>query len=260
MIDERVEAAVERPIWMVLLVGVGAGLLSGLFGVGGGILVVPALVVMLRLDQRLANGTSLGAVLPIAISGLATYWAQDNVDWSMALWLAIGALGGAVYGTKLLHVLPRRVIGYAFAAMLIVTAIRLYIPTDADGRGAITWLGAAVLVMLGLITGVLAGLLGIGGGVVMVPMMIVFFSELPVIAKGTSAAVIIPTSIMGTWRNHRNSNIDFRIATIVGLAGVPSAIVGGIVADEMSKDLSNALFATLVLVVAARMVLELRRK
>jgi len=218
--DERV----ERPLWVVLVVGVGAGLLSGLFGVGGGILVVPALVVLLRLDQRLANGTSLGAVLPIAVSSLATYWAQDNVDWSMALWLAIGALGGAVYGTKLLHVLPRTVIGYAFATMLILTA------------------------------------LGIGGGVVMVPMMIVFFSELPVIAKGTSAAVIIPTSIMGTWRNHRNSNIDFRIAGIVGLAGVPSAIGGGVVADEMSKDLSNALFATLVLVVAGRMILELRRK
>ncbi|MFM8483379.1 MAG: TSUP family transporter, partial [Actinomycetota bacterium] len=54
----------------IVAVGLGAGLLSGLFGVGGGILVVPALVMLLRLDQRLANGTSLGAVLPISVSSL----------------------------------------------------------------------------------------------------------------------------------------------------------------------------------------------
>ena len=80
----------------VVAIGVGAGLLSGMFGVGGGILVVPALVLMLRFDQRLANGTSLGAVLPISVASLVTYWSHDNVDWSMALWLVIGALAGAV--------------------------------------------------------------------------------------------------------------------------------------------------------------------
>ena len=74
---------------IALAVGLGAGLLSGLFGVGGGILIVPAFVLLLKFDQRLANGTSLGAVLPISISGLMTYWSQGNVDWYMALWLAI---------------------------------------------------------------------------------------------------------------------------------------------------------------------------
>jgi uncharacterized membrane protein YfcA len=63
-----------------LAVGLGAGLLSGLFGVGGGILIVPAFVLLLKFDQRLANGTSLGAVLPISISGLITYWSHGNVD------------------------------------------------------------------------------------------------------------------------------------------------------------------------------------
>lgn len=80
-------------IGRVVAIGVGAGLLSGMFGVGGGILVVPALVMMLRFDQRLANGTSLGAVLPISVAGLFTYWSHDNVDWAMALWLVVGALG-----------------------------------------------------------------------------------------------------------------------------------------------------------------------
>ncbi|MTA27219.1 MAG: TSUP family transporter, partial [Actinobacteria bacterium] len=187
----------EYSIGRVVAIGVGAGLLSGMFGVGGGILVVPALVLMLRFDQRLANGTSLGAVLPISVASLVTYWSHDNVDWPMALWLVIGALAGAILGTKWIHVLPRKVLGYLFAAMLIATAIRLFIPMTADGRDAITAVTAIALVFIGLATGTLAGLLGIGGGVVMVPAMIVFFSELNVVAKGTSVAVIIPTSIMG---------------------------------------------------------------
>lgn len=248
------------PLGPTVLVGVGAGLLSGLFGVGGGILVVPALVMILKLDNRRASGTSLGAVLPIAVSSLLTYWGQDNVDWSMALFLAIGGVLGAVYGTKLIHVLPRRVLGYLFLTVLVITAIRLYVPTDADGRSTIEFVSAVVLIVVGFATGVLAGLLGIGGGVVMVPFMIVAFSEVPVVAKGTSAAVIIPTSIIGTWRNWRADNIDHRVATVVGLAGVPTAVAGGFVADVMDKDVSNALFATLVLVVAGRMYLDLRRE
>ncbi|MGA1755089.1 MAG: sulfite exporter TauE/SafE family protein [Ilumatobacteraceae bacterium] len=242
-----------------LLVGVGAGILSGLFGVGGGILVVPALTMVLKLDQRMASGTSLGAVFPISVASLATYWSQDNVDWAMALWLAIGAVAGAVYGTKLIHRLPRRTIGYLFTAMLILTAIRLYVPTEADGRGAIEVGSAIALVIIGFLTGVLAGLLGIGGGVIMVPIMIVLFGEIPVIAKGTAVAVTSPTALSGTLRNLRARNIDVKVAIVVGLAGIPTAIFGSLVADTMSKDLSNALFATLVLAVASKMLWDLRR-
>ena len=249
----------DRSIGLVVTIGIGAGFLSGMFGVGGGILVVPALVLLLKFDQRLANGTSLGAVLPISISSLVTYWSHDNVDWHMALWLAIGALGGALLGTRWIHVLPRRVLGYLFALMLVATAVRLFIPMSADGRDVITVVAAVALVLIGLVTGTLAGLLGIGGGVVMVPAMVVFFSELNVVAKGTSVAVIIPTSIMVTWRNWKADNVDLRVAGIVGVAGIVSAIGGGIIADHMSQDLSNILFASLVLVVAMRMIFDLRR-
>ncbi len=249
----------EHPLSRVVAIGVGAGLLSGMFGVGGGILVVPALVMLLRFDQRLANGTSLGAVLPISVASLVTYWSHDNVDWWMAMWLAIGALGGAVLGTKWIHVLPRRVLGYLFAAMLIATAVRLFIPMTADGRDPITVVTAIALILIGLATGTLAGLLGIGGGVVMVPAMVVLFSEPNVVAKGTSVAVIIPTSIMGTWRNWKADNIDLKVAAVVGFGGIVSAVAGGVIADQMSEDLSNVLFASLVLVVAARMIFDLRR-
>ena len=247
-----------QPVLTVAM-GLGAGLLSGLFGVGGGILVVPALVMILRLDQRLANGTSLGAVLPISVSSLVTYWSHGNVDWPLAMWLALGAVGGAVLGTRWIHSLPRHILGYMFSVVLVVTAIRLFIPMNATGRDEIDVLMAIALVLIGLASGILAGLLGIGGGVIMVPAMVVLFSELSVVAKGTSVAVIIPTAIMGTWRNWKADNVDMKTAAIVGVSGVVSAVVGGMIADHLSEDLSNVLFATLILVVAARMVWDLQR-
>lgn len=242
-----------------ILVGLGAGLLSGMFGVGGGILVVPSLILLLRMDNRIANGTSLGAVLPISVSSLVTYWSQGNVDWWMALWLSIGALAGALYGTKWIHFMPRRVLGYMFVVVLVVTAVRLFIPMTSTGRDPLDVATAVALIAIGFATGVLAGLLGIGGGVVMVPAMVVFFSEPSVIAKGTSVAVIIPTSIMGTWRNWKADNVDLKVAAIVGLSGIASAVAGGIIADVMSEDVSNVLFASLIVVVAIRMIWDLQR-
>lgn len=230
-----------------------------MFGVGGGILVVPALILLLRMDHRVANGTSLGAVLPISISSLITYWSHGNVDWWMAFWLSIGALAGALLGTRWIHVLPRVALGYMFVVVLTITAVRLFIPMTSTGRDPLDVVAAIALVVIGFATGVLAGLLGIGGGVVMVPAMVVFFSEPSVVAKGTSVAVIIPTSIMGTWRNWKADNIDMKVAAIVGLSGIASAVVGGTVADIISDDLSNVLFATLIVIVAIRMIVDLQR-
>ena len=242
----------------IIIVGLAAGLLSGMFGVGGGILIVPALVLFAKMDQRIAHGTSLGAVLPISIASLITYWVNDHVDWPVAAWLALGAVAGAVIGTKLLHVLPHRTLALSFSALLIVTAIRLFTQTVGAGRDALTWQMAIVLVLVGVATGILAGLLGVGGGVVMVPAMMLILSVPAVMAKGTSVAVIIPTAIMGTWRNRRNDNADLKASAIVGFGGIASAVVGGWISARMSETLSNVLFAILLVVVATRLLWQVR--
>jgi uncharacterized protein len=99
---------VPASVGSIVAVGVLAGFLAGLFGVGGGILIVPGLVLAAGMDQRLAHGTSLAAVLPISLASLVTYATHGNVDWSVAVWLSIGAVGGAVIGTRLLNVLAHR--------------------------------------------------------------------------------------------------------------------------------------------------------
>jgi uncharacterized membrane protein YfcA len=242
----------------IIAVGFVAGFLSGLFGVGGGILIVPALVLVLGFDQRLAHGTSLAAVLPIAVASFTSYAVSDSVDWPVGVLLAIGAVGGAVVGTRLLHRLPHDALALAFAVLLLATAVRLVVDhSDATGRDPLTFATAVALVLVGVVAGILAGLLGVGGGIILVPAMVVGFGIPAAVAKGTSLVVIVPTSIMGTWRNRTKRNADLRVATILGFAGVVSAFVAGLISVGMSEALSNVLFAVLLTAVAVRMLWQL---
>jgi uncharacterized membrane protein YfcA len=242
----------------IVAVGLVAGFLSGLFGVGGGILIVPALVLVLHFDQRLAHGTSLAAVLPIAVSSLTSYALEDKVDWPVGVWLAVGAVGGAIIGTHVLHRLPHDTLALAFSVLLVATAVRLLLDhSDATGRGPLHVASVIALVLIGLASGILAGLLGVGGGIIMVPAMVVGFGITAAVAKGTSLFVIVPTALMGTWRNRSKRNADLRVAMILGFAGVVSAFVAGKISVNMSESVSNVLFAILLLVVAARMLWQL---
>src|SRR5207302_5047937 len=136
-----------------------AGFRSGVFGIGGGILVVPGLVMVMRMSQRLAHGTSLGAIVPISIAGVIGYALDHSVDWAAGGLIIVGAVGGAVVGARLLGRLRDRSLRYTFAAFLLATAIRLLVSTPSPaGRGPIdVWLALA-LVGVGVASGVLAGL------------------------------------------------------------------------------------------------------
>jgi uncharacterized membrane protein YfcA len=152
------------------------------------------------------------------------------------------------------------VIAIAFIVMLVLTAARLLMSFEAVGREDLSLVLALQLVALGLVSGTLAGLLGVGGGVIMVPAMILLFQMPPVIAKGTSVAVIIPTALMGTWRNRRNDNTDIKAGLALGVAGMLAAVAGGLIASKMDPNLSNLLFAILLIFVIIRQVSGLRSK
>ncbi len=244
--------------WSGLAIGAGAGLLSGLFGLGGGIVIVPALLAVLSMERKLAHGTSLAATLPVATASLATYAIGGNVDWPVAACLTAGAIFGTVVGTQLLHIIPKRPLTVIFIAVILLTAIRLIVTDDVMGRESLSLLGAVVLVSIGFITGTLSGLLGIGGGVVMVPALVVLFGIVPVVAKGTSVAVIVPSSLVGTIRNRTKRNADLRVAVAVGLAGIVSAVIGSLIADLIDDGVSNVMFALLLIIVAVLQIRTLR--
>lgn len=237
-------------------VGVLAGFLAGLFGVGGGILIVPGLVFLLRMEQRLAHGTSLAAIVPIAAAGVLGFALAGSVDWAVTVPLTLGAGVGAVVGTRVLQRLTTRALTLAFALLLLLTAARLFLADpEAVGRGAIDVALVAGLVGIGLLAGVVAGLFGVGGGVVLVPALVILFAFPDPMAKGTSLLVMLPTALVGTLRNLSYRNSDLRVAGVAGLSGVLSAYGGSQLAVRLDPRLSGILFAILLVAVAARLIL-----
>jgi uncharacterized membrane protein YfcA len=112
----------------------------------------------------------------------------------------------------------------------------------------------AGFVVLGLATGVLASTLGVGGGIIFVPSLVVFFSFEQHIAQGTSLAVILPTAIVGAYLHSRRGRVDWRVAILIGGGGIAGGFLGAWGALAIDPDLLRRLFAGLLVVVAIRMV------
>lgn len=238
----------------LLLVGGLGGLLSGAFGVGGGILMVPLLITFAALDQRRAATTSLAAIIPASVVGGASYLAQGSVDLAVAGLVAVGGVAGSYLGARLLRRLPLPALRWAFIVLLLGVAVRMLLTVPERGElvALDAWTGLG-LVVTGLLMGVAAGLFGIGGGVLLVPALIAVFGSDDLVAKGTSLVVMLPTAIMGTWTNLRGGIVDLRVAGVVGVAAAVASLAGVALAFWLPPRLSAVLFATLVLVSAAQL-------
>ena len=107
--------------------GLAGGFFSGLTGVGGGAVMVPLLTSIFRLPQHLAHGTSLAIVVFVATAGLAGYWLTANVDWSSAVWLALGGSVGAYLGAISMARVAPRMLRLMFGLFLLTIAVRMFI-------------------------------------------------------------------------------------------------------------------------------------
>jgi uncharacterized membrane protein YfcA len=238
-----------------IAIGLLAGLISGSFGVGGGIVIVPGLVLLLHFTQRLSHGTSLLAIMPIAAAGVIGFGFHGSINLEFALFLGIGSILGAVVGTKLLKSMSSLWLARIFSFILLLTAIRLFIDVPASSEElAITPANAVILIALGVLAGGIAGLLGVGGGIILVPALLIFFGATAPIAKGTSLLVALIAGIVGSWSNYRNANIDIPVALKIGLAGIPTALIGAQLAMIMSDQVSAILFALLLVGAAVRLL------
>ncbi|MDT0165687.1 sulfite exporter TauE/SafE family protein [Actinotalea sp. AC32] len=251
--------APSRPVpWSTLaVVGAVGGLLSGAFGVGGGIIMVPLLLTFAHMDQRRAAATSLAAIVPASVTGGIGYLVRGEVDLAAAGVLAVGGVLGSYLGARLLRRVPLVWLRWGFVALLLVTAARLLLV--APERGAeleLTVLVALGLVAAGLFMGVASGLFGIGGGVILVPVLIAVFGVGDLVAKGTSLLVMLPTATMGTVTNARGGLVDIRQAAVVGLCATAASFAGVALAFWMSPTLSSVLFAVLVLASAAQLAVR----
>jgi uncharacterized protein len=246
-----------RAVVTFIGIGLAAGLLSGLFGVGGGTVIVPLLVLLLGFDQRLAAGTSLAAIVPTATVGVISYAVHGSVAWIPALILAAGAVIGAQIGTWMLPRLSQTVLRWAFVGFLVVVIVSLFLVIPSRDAGLeLTWITGPGLAVLGVITGILAGLLGVGGGVIVVPALLLLFGTSDLIAKGTSLLMMIPTAISGTIGNLRRSNVDLLGAVLIGAAACTTTALGAWIATLVDPLLGNVLFAIFLTFIAVQMAVR----
>jgi uncharacterized membrane protein YfcA len=123
--------------FIVLLLGLGVGVLVGLLGIGGGVVLVPAMVYLLHMDQHMAQGTSLFILLPpIGLGALCEYWKQGQVDLHAGILCALGMLFGGYTGSLIALPMPSRHLQGAFGCFLMLTALLLWRKTRRDSNAA----------------------------------------------------------------------------------------------------------------------------
>lgn len=202
---------------ILLIIGSLAGLMSGMFGIGGGAIIVPLLMVFLGFEQTAANGTSLAALLlPVGLFGAIEYYRNGKLKIYPALAVALGLAIATWFGANLALNVPRDLLKGMYGIFLIYYAWRYLAPRkwykewrgiaeeppaeskDIDASSARTLL---IAFGIGLIAGVASGLFGIGGGVVIVPFTMTILGFDQKLANGTSlGALLLPVGLPGVIR------------------------------------------------------------
>lgn len=226
--------AEKRNVIVFCGTGVVAGFLAGFFGIGGGSLIVPVLAA-LGFSQKSAVATSLLSILPTAASGVIAYIVGGEIDYVVAILLACGVVVGAQIGTRLLHVLPESFLRWFFAIFILVISAMQFIMVPSRGTEIDIHMWSAVgLIVLGVVTGALSGLLGIGGGFLVITGLTFVFGGSDIAARGASLLMMIPGTISGTIQNVKSGLTNIRAGLIVGGCACVMTPVGKIALEQCS--------------------------
>ncbi|MGZ8625948.1 MAG: sulfite exporter TauE/SafE family protein [Actinomycetota bacterium] len=213
--------------WIVgVLVGFGAGILSGLFGVGGGVVTTPAVNVLLGGTAIQAVATPLPVIFPTSLVGAYTYLKAGEASLRAARWAAGPGMVGSAAGAYLTEFVNAHVLLIATAALLAWTAAQVILgrqPARPWKLGETPgWKYAAI----GLVAGLVSGLLGVGGGIIMVPAFTVWLGMPLKRALGTSLVVIGALVVPGTLVHWWLGNIDWAIFLALAIGVMPGARIG----------------------------------
>ncbi len=256
-------------LWLPLvLVGLVAGVAAGMFGIGGGVIIVPALSVVLGLALKAAIGTSLAALLmPVSIFAVLTYYRAGKFKIASAAWIAVGLVGGAIAGARIALALDTTVLEVLYGLFLLYMAWRFIEPIKWWGE----WRGTrpvqpdpevlanphwAHLLILGLIAGVLAGMFGIGGGVIIVSALVQFLHFDQKQAVGTSLAALLPPVNLGAVISYYNEGLlNIAAAACVAAGLVLGSVAGARIALGMSSAAIRRMYGFLLVFVGLRYLL-----
>ncbi|AEF94067.1 protein of unknown function DUF81 [Desulfotomaculum nigrificans CO-1-SRB] len=239
---------------MNILIGLAAGFFGGMVGVGGGVIMIPLMVGILKMSQHKAHGTSLVALVFTGLSGAITYALNGSVDIPASVFLASTAIFTARAGARFANALPEWKLKKSFGGFLILVTLLLlmkpylsHISAPATG-----WLKIFILLLAGGFTGFLSGMMGVGGGSIMVPAMVLLTGFSQYTAQGCSLLAMIPIGGVGAFTHWRLGNVSTRI-----LPGLISGILigtylGGSMAHFLSEGALRIIFALVLVQTAVR--------
>jgi len=253
----------QQTVPRFLVIGLAAGLLSGLLGVGGGVIIVPLLALWLAFPQKMAQATSLIAIFFAAISGAVSYAIGGDVLLVPAALIAGAGIIGSFIGSWLLHRMAEHQVQLLFVFVLVVAAVRMALGSDSGGPAGSGDFGIWHFVgfaLAGLAMGTLSSLVGVGGGIVLVPILVFLLGVGSHTAQGTSLLVMIPIAFTGAWRNSRHGYVNWRAGVWIGLAGAAGAATGSLFALELPEVWLQRGFAILLIYSAYRLLKRIRVK
>jgi hypothetical protein len=283
-------AEVSVNILLLLGIGGGVGLLSGLFGVGGGFLLTP-LLIFIGIPSAVAVATDAMEVLGASVSGFLAHWRRGNVDFRMGTILLIGGAAGSTLGAFLFKFLREigqidLFISLSYVALLssvgglmALESVRTMLRQRRPGSAAIrlrrhTWahrlplkvrfrksrlyISALLPLGVGFFVGVMSALMGVGGGFIMVPAMIYLLGMPTSVVVGTSLFQIIFVTANVTFLHSVNTQtVDVVLAVILLLGAAVGAQIGTRIGVRLQGAQLRALLALLVLLVAGKLACDL---
>lgn len=233
---------------MTFLIGLIAGIFGGLVGLGGGVIMIPLMVGFLKLGQHKAHGTSLVALVFTGISGAITYALKGSVDYMAAALLAVTAIVTARSGAHYAHALPEWKLKRAFGSFLIFVSVLLLLkPYLSHVMGsAAGWGRAVVLLLTGVFSGFLSGMMGVGGGTIMVPAMVLLAGFGQHTAQGSSLLAMVPAGAVGAMTHRRLGNVDTSLLTGLIPGILIGTYLGGSLAHELPDETLRIIFAAVL--------------
>ena len=255
----------------ILALGLIAGVASGMFGIGGGVIIVPILITFFSFTQLEANGTSLAArLVPVGIFGALAYWRAGKIKIVDSAAIAVGLAIGAWFGARIAQDLPQDTLKQIYGVFLLYVSWRFIEPqklwanwqnnnAPADNSSSVgdekgrKDASLGVLLPLGLVAGVASGMFGIGGGVVIVPALIGILKFEQRQATGTSlTALQFPVAIPAVIEYYRNDNLNASVAVIIGIGILLGAFFGAKIALGLSGKSIKRAYGVFLLIVGLR--------
>jgi uncharacterized membrane protein YfcA len=219
------------------------------------------MVYLLGMNQHRAHGTSLAVIGAVVLFSAIFYSRHGLVDWTIAIELMIGGVVGAAIGARICNLLSAGRLKRYFGIFLGVIGIRMLYGAYAShafaaGPHAVGYAlsgdtlgGGAAVVGIGLITGIFSGLFGIGGGLIMVPTLVLFVGFTQKMAQGISLAVIIPVSVSGALIHNAHGNVNWNVVFWLALGGIMGGLLGAHLAVvEVGEIALKSMFGLLMLV------------